>query len=167
MAAAIPVVGSRLRLIPTVAGRLGTALGRGIESTDRHSCHRLRQAIAVFSRADQGSRPHALFQTAKSWRGDSDAAGDLLQARIMPVSFVSSMGSARSCASTASNSDDRHEAAPSASQCRAAFALFGAIGVERGWRSRRAPASPAALCARRRTLRARPRSRSPPRRAPA
>jgi hypothetical protein len=93
-AAAIPVVGSRLQLILTVAGRLGTALGRGIESTDRHSRHRLRQAIAVFSRAHQGSRPHPLFQTAKSWGGDSDVAGDLVPSRIMPVSFVSSMGSA-------------------------------------------------------------------------
>jgi hypothetical protein len=74
---------------PTVAGRLGTALWGGIESTDRHSRHRLRQAIAVLSRADQGSRPHELFQTAKSWRGDSDVAGDLVQARTMPVSFVS------------------------------------------------------------------------------
>src|SRR5215472_14907987 len=34
---------SRLRLIPTIAGRLGTALGRGIESTDQHSRHRLRK----------------------------------------------------------------------------------------------------------------------------
>jgi hypothetical protein len=65
------VVGSRL-LIPTVAGRLGTVLGRGIEATDEHYRHRLRQAIAVLSRADHSSRPRELVQTTKSWRGYSD-----------------------------------------------------------------------------------------------
>jgi hypothetical protein len=67
VAAARPVVGSRIRLIPTVAGRVGT-----IESTDPHSAT-ARQAIAVFSIADHSSRPHEVFQTTKSWHGYSSA----------------------------------------------------------------------------------------------